>query len=64
MEDYTLIFRKKLSGQVELCARKILEGLQKDLQGPSKLQPTEIYQLALAANLLLLMRDRYGEKRE
>lgn len=64
MEDYAVIFRKKLSGQAEVCARKILEGLQKDLQGPAKLSASDVFHLASAADVLLLMRDRYGEKRE
>jgi hypothetical protein len=64
MEDYALIFRKKLSSQAEVCARKILEALQKDLQGPAKLKPEEVFHMSSAAEILLMMRDKYGEKRE
>ena len=60
--DYTEIFRSKLSGQSEVCARKALEWLQKDLQGEQELTPTEIYHLAKAAQICLTMRDLYGEK--
>ena len=62
MGDYTEVFRQRLSGQAEVCARKTLEWLQKDLQGPNKLQPVEIYYLASAAEILLNMRDLYGEE--
>lgn len=62
MEDHSAIFRQKLSGQVEVCARKALEWLQKDLQGDRKLSPEEIYYLSSAAELLLTMRDMYGKK--
>ena len=62
MEDHSAIFRQKLSGQVEVCARKALEWLQKDLQGERKLSPEEIYYLSSAADLLLTMRDEYGKK--
>jgi hypothetical protein len=62
MEDYALIFRQKLAGQVEVCARKALEILQKDLQGPQKLTPQEIYYLSMSAQALLSMRDLYGKK--
>jgi hypothetical protein len=62
MEDHSAIFRQKLSGQVEVCARKALEWLQKDLQGDRKLSPEEIYYLSSAADLLLTMRDEYGKK--
>lgn len=64
MEDYALIFRKKLPDQAEVCARKILECLQKDLQGPAVLKPEDIYRLALSAEIFLMMRDKYGEKRK
>ena len=59
IEDYTVIFRQKLSGQAEVCARKTLEWLQKDLQGDQKLNPEEIYHLSTAAQLLLNIRDTY-----
>jgi len=62
MEDHSAIFRQKLSGQVEVCARKALEWLQKDLQGDRKLSPEEVYYLSSAAELLLTMRDMYGKK--
>ena len=62
MDDHSAIFRQKLSGQVEVCARKALEWLQKDLQGDRKLSPEEIYYLSSAADLLLTMRDEYGKK--
>ena len=62
IEDYTLIFRQKLSGQAEVCARKTLEWLQKDLQGARDLNAEEVFYLASAAKLLLSMRDQYGEK--
>jgi hypothetical protein len=62
MDDHSAIFRQKLSGQVEVCARKALEWLQKDLQGDRKLSPEEVYYLSSAAELLLTMRDMYGKK--
>ena len=62
MEDYSFIFRQKLSGQAETCARKTLEWLQKDLQGDKKLAPEDVYYLSSAARVLLEMRDKYGEK--
>ena len=62
MEDYTLVFRQKLSGQAEVCARKILEILQKDLQNTRDLAPEDIFYLASAAQILLAVRDFYGEK--
>ena len=62
IEDYTAIFRQKLSGQAEVCARKTLEWLQKDLQGEKELLPEDIFHLASAAQVLLAMRDKYGEK--
>ena len=61
-EDYAAIFRNRLSAQAEVCARKTLEWLQKDLQGGHELDPVDIYYLASAAQLLLTMRDVYGEK--
>ena len=62
MEDFSAVFRSRLSGQTEVCARKALEWLQKDLQGAQELTPSEILELATAAQLLLALRDRYGEK--
>lgn len=62
MEDYTLVFRQKLSGQAEVCARKTLEILQKDLQNTRDLAPEDIFYLASAAQILLEVRDYYGEK--
>lgn len=62
IEDYTSIFRQKLSGQAETCARKTLEWLQKDLQGEKDLTAREVYYLATAAHVLLTIRDTYGQK--
>jgi hypothetical protein len=62
MEDYSSIFQQKLSGQAEVCARKTLEWLQKDLQGTCRLTPEEVYYLASAADIMLDIRDRYGKK--
>ena len=62
MEDLSVIFRDKLSGQAEICARKTLEWLQKDLQQHSKLNPEGVYYLACAAEILLSLRDKYGKK--
>ena len=62
MEDHSTIFRQKLSTQVEVCARKALEWLQKDLQNEKKLSPQEIYYLSSASEVLLRMRDMYGKK--
>lgn len=62
MEEPSTIFRQKLSAQAEVCARKTLEWLQKDLQGDRALPPEDIYYLASAAELLLTMRDMYGKK--
>tara|TARA_R110000772_G_scaffold35140_1_gene84844 strand:- start:1175 stop:1363 length:189 start_codon:yes stop_codon:yes gene_type:complete len=62
MEDLTNTFRQKLSGQAELCARKALEWLQKDLQNLQQLDPKDVYYLATAADILLTMRDKYGKK--
>ena len=55
-------FNDKLPEQLEVCARKTLEWLQKDLQGAQKLLPEEILQLATSAELLLSLRDMYGKK--
>ena len=62
IEDYTNIFRQKLSGQAEACARKTLESRQKDLQGDKDLTAREVYYLATAAQVLLIIRDTYGKK--
>jgi|TARA_R110000868_G_scaffold364150_2_gene626971 hypothetical protein len=62
IEDYTAIFRQRLSGQAEVCARKTLEWLQKDLQGERLLDPREVFYLASAAQLMLTIRDTYGEE--
>ncbi len=62
MEDPSKIFQIKLASQVETCARKTLEWLQKDLQGAHKLEPDEVYYLAYAAKILLEIRDSYGKK--
>jgi hypothetical protein len=62
IEDYTAIFRQRLSGQAEVCARKTLEWLQKDLQGERQLDPKEVFYLASAAQLMLTIRDTYGEE--
>jgi hypothetical protein len=62
MEDQSSVFRQKLSAQAEVCARKTLEWLQKDLQGDRTLPPQDVYYLASAADLLLAMRDLYGKK--
>lgn len=62
MEDYSSIFREKLSSQAEVCARKTLEWLQKDLQSLHTLEPDEVYYLSKAAQIFLTIRDTYGEK--
>jgi hypothetical protein len=62
MENIHSMFNEKLSSQAEVCARKTLEWLQKDLQSLHKLEPEEIYFLASAAKILLDIRDLYGEK--
>jgi hypothetical protein len=62
MEDYSAVFKDRLAGQAEVCARKTLELLQKDLQVIHRLTPQEIYYLASAAEVLLNMRDKYGKK--
>jgi len=62
MDEPSTIFRQKLSAQAEVCARKTLEWLQKDLQGDKTLPPKDIFYLASAAELLLTMRDMYGKK--
>lgn len=62
MEDYSLVFRKRLADQAETCARKTLELIQKDLQNTHKYKPDEIYYLATAAKVFLDLRDKYGQK--
>ncbi len=62
MEDFAIVFRERLSGQAEACARKTLEWLQKDLKSARKLAPEEVYYLASAAEILLTLRDTYGKK--
>ena len=62
MDDHATIFRQKLSGQAETCARKTLEWLQKDLQHEHSLSPQDVYYLASAAQILLDIRDLYGKK--
>lgn len=62
MDDPASIFRQKLPSQAETCARKALEWLQKDLQGSKNLSPEEVYHLAMAADILLTMRDSYGKE--
>ena len=61
-EDHASIFRQKLPDQAEVCARKALEWLQKDLQNGQKLEAEEIFYLASAAQILLTIRDVYGKK--
>jgi hypothetical protein len=62
MEDTSNIFRKKLPNQAEACARKILEWLQKDLQGTRTLSAEEVFYLSAAAQTLLIVRDQYGQE--
>jgi hypothetical protein len=62
MEDYSAVFRERLASQAEVCARKTLEMLQKDLQANHKLNAEDIYYLAAAAEVLLEVRDKYGKK--
>jgi hypothetical protein len=62
MEDPSAHFRQRLYGQAEVCARKSLEWLQKDLQDFQELTPQEVYYLASAAQILLNIRDQYGKK--
>ena len=62
MENYSAVFRHKLSNQTELCARKSLELLEKDLKGTQSLTPQEIYYLAQAAEILLDLCEKYGKK--
>ena len=62
MAEPHLIFREKLPDQAEACARKTLEWLQKDLQSTHDLTADEVYYLASAAQILLMIRDTYGKK--
>jgi hypothetical protein len=62
MENYSAIFRHKLEGQTEVCARKSLEILEKDLKGPQELSPKDIFYLASAAEILLDLCSKYGKK--
>ena len=62
MEEPTNLFRQKLPAQSEVCARKTLEWLQKDLQHEHELNPQDVYYLACAAQILLSMRDFYVQK--
>ena len=62
MDDHSLVFRQRLSGQAEVCARKTLEWLQKDLQSHKELTASEVYYLASAATILLNIRDIYGKE--
>jgi hypothetical protein len=62
MEDYSVVFRDRLAAQAEVCARKTLEMLQKDLQTNHKLNAEDIFYLASAAEVLLEVRDKYGKK--
>lgn len=62
MADPQSVFREKLPSQAEACARKTLEWLQKDLQSLHTLEPIEVYYLANAASILLIIRDTYGEE--
>lgn len=62
MEDYSIIFRRKLATQAEVCARKTLEWLQKDLQNLRELTPEQVYYLSASAQIMLSIRDKYGEE--
>jgi hypothetical protein len=62
MQEVENIFQQKLPVQAETCARKALEWLQKDIQGPKELLPEDVYYLATAASTLLTIRDKYGKK--
>lgn len=62
MENIHSVFNERLSSQAEVCARKSLEWLQKDLQTLHKLMPEDVYYLACAAKIFLEIRDHYGEK--
>ena len=62
MDDYSKVFRHKLPDQTEICARKSLEILEKNLRGEQSFTPEEIYYLASAAEILLDMSEKYGKK--
>jgi len=62
METIHQDFNKRLSSQAEVCARKSLEWIQKDLQAAHKLSPEDIYYLARAAQIFLEIRDRHGKE--
>jgi hypothetical protein len=62
MDDYSKVFRHKLPGQTEICARKSLELLEKNLRGEQTFTPEEIYYLASAAEILLDMSEKYGKE--
>jgi hypothetical protein len=62
IEEPTNLFRQKLPAQAEVCARKALEWLQKDLQHEHGLSPQDVFYLASAAEILLGIRDLYGKK--
>ena len=62
MENYSEVFRDKLHAQTEVCARKSLEILEKNLRGNQTLTPEEIFYLASAAEILLDLCDKYGKK--
>jgi hypothetical protein len=62
MENIHSAFNERLSSQAEVCARKSLEWLQKDLQSTHKLLPEDVYYLACAAQIFLEIRDRYGKE--
>ena len=58
-KDLGKVFNDRLPGQVESCARKVLERLQQDLLGRQNLTPEEILQLSESAEILLTLRDKY-----
>jgi len=62
MENYSEVFRDKLHAQTEVCARKSLEILEKNLRGNQTLTPEEIFYLSSAAEILLDLCDKYGKK--
>jgi hypothetical protein len=47
MDDYSKVFRHKLPDQTEICARKSLELLEKNLRGEQSFTPEEIFYLAI-----------------
>lgn len=60
-EDHSAVFREKLGGQAEYCARKSLELVQKGFHERT-LKPEEIFQLASAAEIFLDIHNKYGKK--